>query len=107
MFVFINEKKFIYLVLKKLYLATIPMLQTEGVSPQHLAIDRPSPKFLSFLQKHYGLKAPIPQVNNFVIFDSFFRDKTGAEVNSNSSFFEVCWCFKVSEEKLLAWMISY
>jgi len=45
------------------------------VSVRHLAVDRPSPKFLSFLQKHYNLKSVIPQVNNFVIFEGFFRDR--------------------------------
>ena len=42
---------------------------------RHLAIDRPSPKFLSFLQKHYNLSATVPQVNNFVIFNGFFQDR--------------------------------
>jgi len=49
--------------------------QRERVNVQHLAIDRPSPKFLSFLQKHYNMKATVPQVNNFVIFNGFFRDR--------------------------------
>jgi alpha-tubulin N-acetyltransferase 1 len=43
---------------------------------QH-AIDKPSHKFLSFLQKHYKLKATVPQNNKFVVFDGFFRDKPG------------------------------
>ncbi|XP_072115275.1 alpha-tubulin N-acetyltransferase 1 isoform X3 [Mobula birostris] len=51
------------------------MIQYEGVKPYHLAIDRPSSKFLSFLRKHYGLSTMIPQVNNFVVFDSFFQDR--------------------------------
>ncbi|XP_063794081.1 alpha-tubulin N-acetyltransferase 1 isoform X2 [Pseudophryne corroboree] len=51
------------------------MLRTEQVEPRHLAIDRPSEKFLSFLKKHYNLCATIPQVNNFVIFEGFFRDR--------------------------------
>nr|DBA20566.1 TPA: hypothetical protein GDO54_017330 [Pyxicephalus adspersus] len=51
------------------------MLRTEQVEPQHLAIDRPSEKFLSFLKKHYNLHSTIPQVNNFVIFEGFFRDR--------------------------------
>ncbi|XP_072406254.1 alpha-tubulin N-acetyltransferase 1 isoform X2 [Chiloscyllium punctatum] len=51
------------------------MIQYEGTKPHHLAIDRPSSKFLSFLKKHYGLAATIPQVNNFVVFESFFRDR--------------------------------
>ncbi|XP_040297990.1 alpha-tubulin N-acetyltransferase 1 isoform X2 [Bufo bufo] len=51
------------------------MLRTEQVEPQHLAIDRPSEKFLSFLRKHYNLHSTIPQVNNFVVFEGFFRDR--------------------------------
>ncbi|KAM4641113.1 alpha-tubulin N-acetyltransferase 1 isoform 2-T2 [Discoglossus pictus] len=50
------------------------MLRNEHVEPQHLAIDRPSEKFLSFLKKHYNLRSTIPQVNNFVVFEGFFRD---------------------------------
>ncbi|KAM4696970.1 alpha-tubulin N-acetyltransferase 1 isoform 2-T2 [Rhinophrynus dorsalis] len=51
------------------------MLRNEQVEAQHLAIDRPSEKFLSFLWKHYNLRATIPQVNNFVVFEGFFRDR--------------------------------
>ncbi|XP_078422869.1 alpha-tubulin N-acetyltransferase 1 isoform X1 [Cetorhinus maximus] len=51
------------------------MIQYEGIKPHHLAIDRPSSKFLCFLRKHYGLAATIPQVNNFVVFENFFRDR--------------------------------
>ncbi|KAL5012602.1 hypothetical protein ScPMuIL_011153 [Solemya velum] len=51
------------------------MLSSENVKPQHLAIDRPSFKFSQFLQKHYNLKAVIPQVNNFVVFEGFFNRK--------------------------------
>ncbi|XP_077986082.1 uncharacterized protein LOC144440569 [Glandiceps talaboti] len=49
------------------------MLRMENQKPQHLAIDRPSPKFTSFLIKHYNLRATIPQVNHFVVFDGFYR----------------------------------
>lgn len=52
------------------------MLAAEGVRrPETLAIDRPSPKLLGFMKKHYGLSAYAPQVNNFVVFDRFF-DRT-------------------------------
>ncbi|XP_073497880.1 alpha-tubulin N-acetyltransferase 1 isoform X1 [Phyllobates terribilis] len=51
------------------------MLRAEQMEPQHLAIDRPSEKFLSFLRKHYNLRSTIPQVNNFVVFEGFFRDR--------------------------------
>ncbi|XP_053823925.1 alpha-tubulin N-acetyltransferase 1 isoform X2 [Vidua chalybeata] len=43
---------------------------------QRLAVDRPSPKLLGFLGKHFGLSQPIPQVNNFVIFEGFFSTRT-------------------------------
>ncbi|XP_006818422.1 uncharacterized protein LOC100372923 [Saccoglossus kowalevskii] len=48
------------------------MLKAESVRPQHLAIDRPSSKFTSFLMKHYKLRTTISQVNHFVVFDGFF-----------------------------------
>ncbi|MGH0180432.1 UNVERIFIED_CONTAM: hypothetical protein FKN15_004153 [Acipenser sinensis] len=38
------------------------MLENERVEAQLLAYDRPSQKFLSFLRKHYGLAASVPQV---------------------------------------------
>ncbi|KAJ3321528.1 Alpha-tubulin N-acetyltransferase 1 [Boothiomyces sp. JEL0866] len=47
------------------------MLAIEFVSPSHLAYDRPSSKFLSFLKKNYNLVDYIPQANNFVIFRQF------------------------------------
>lgn len=48
------------------------MLRTEGVEPRQLAIDRPSPKFLGFLKKHYHLCEYVPQSNNFVVFNAYF-----------------------------------
>nr|XP_029510363.1 alpha-tubulin N-acetyltransferase 1-like isoform X1 [Oncorhynchus nerka] len=45
-----------------------------------MAYDRPSPKFLSFLEKHYCLKNSVPQVNNFVVFDGFFAKKSAAQL---------------------------
>lgn len=53
------------------------MLHVEAVPVQHFAIDRPSDKLLFFLKKHYGLSKIIRQVNNFVVFDSFFEQRTG------------------------------
>jgi alpha-tubulin N-acetyltransferase 1 len=49
------------------------MLSSENVLPAKLAYDRPSPKLIKFLQKHFGLSHFIPQNNNFVIFDDYFR----------------------------------
>ena len=48
------------------------MLLMEGVQPNKIAYDRPSPKLLGFLKKHFGLSFFIPQNNNFVIFKDFF-----------------------------------
>jgi len=52
-------------------------LQEENTSPQYLAIDRPSEKFLGFLYKHYGLEKILPQSNNFVVFEGFFIENPG------------------------------
>ncbi|XP_010871420.2 alpha-tubulin N-acetyltransferase 1 isoform X4 [Esox lucius] len=52
------------------------MLQHKKVDPVMMAFDRPSPKFLSFLEKHYCLKNSVPQVNNFVVFDGFFANRS-------------------------------
>jgi len=50
------------------------MLETEAVRhPSQLAIDKPSQKFLNFLKKHYSLSYDIQQVNNYVVFEGFFR----------------------------------
>eukprot|EP00041_Stephanoeca_diplocostata_P002034 m.22870 g.22870 ORF g.22870 m.22870 type:complete len:244 (-) comp12823_c0_seq2:74-805(-) len=49
------------------------MTKREGIaSPVQLAIDRPSHKFTSFLEKHFGLRNPLQQSNNFVVFKGFF-----------------------------------
>ncbi|XP_036809472.1 uncharacterized protein atat1 isoform X5 [Oncorhynchus mykiss] len=39
------------------------MLQHKKVEPVMMAYDRPSPKFLSFLEKHYCLKNGVPQIS--------------------------------------------
>jgi len=51
------------------------MLQDQKASPKFMAVDRPSPKLLAFLRKYYGLAQPIPQVNNYVIFEGFFTGR--------------------------------
>ncbi|XP_056110442.1 alpha-tubulin N-acetyltransferase 1 isoform X3 [Rhinichthys klamathensis goyatoka] len=52
------------------------MLKHKRVEPEQMAYDRPSPKFLSFLEKHFDLKNSVPQVNNFVVFDGFFQSRS-------------------------------
>jgi len=51
------------------------MLDGEGVMPHQLAYDKPSPKFLGFLRKHFGLSDFIPQTNNFVVFEQYFSNR--------------------------------
>ncbi|XP_065150132.1 alpha-tubulin N-acetyltransferase 1 isoform X2 [Paramisgurnus dabryanus] len=53
------------------------MLKHKRVEPDQLAYDRPSPKLMSFLEKHYDLKNSVPQVNNFVVFSGFFKSRSG------------------------------
>ncbi|KAI2652694.1 Alpha-tubulin N-acetyltransferase 1 [Labeo rohita] len=50
------------------------------VQPEQMAYDRPSPKFLSFLEKHYDLKNSVPQVNNFVVFTGFFHTRSAVQL---------------------------
>lgn len=65
----------------------LKMLSSENVAPAKLAYDRPSPKLIKFLQKHFGLSQFVPQNNNFVIFDDFFKvagsDKTAHSLAAN------------------------
>ncbi|XP_041368800.1 alpha-tubulin N-acetyltransferase-like [Gigantopelta aegis] len=61
------------------------MLKDRNVNPLHLAVDKPSHKFLSFLAKHYNLRTEIPQMNNFVVYDGFFSQKLGMNNNQNAS----------------------
>ncbi|XP_043263187.1 alpha-tubulin N-acetyltransferase isoform X1 [Colletes latitarsis] len=58
------------------------MLSEENIKPVKLAIDRPSGKFLAFLDKYYGLSKIIPQNNKFVVFQGFFDDER-QDVRSN------------------------
>lgn len=52
------------------------MLKFENVQPKILAYDRPSPKLLGFLKKHYGLNQYIPQNNNYVVFNDYFLNNS-------------------------------
>uniref|UniRef100_A0A8C5DCX2 Alpha-tubulin N-acetyltransferase 1 n=3 Tax=Gouania willdenowi TaxID=441366 RepID=A0A8C5DCX2_GOUWI len=56
------------------------MLQHKHMDPVLMAYDRPSPKLLSFLSKHFSLTQTVPQVNNFVVFEDFFLNKSAAPV---------------------------
>jgi len=50
------------------------MMNAEKKIPSRMGYDRPSPKFLNFLSKHYGLKDYVPQNNNFVVYNRYFND---------------------------------
>lgn len=63
------------------------MLECENKKPTQLAYDRPSPKLLAFLKKHYNLVNFIPQNNNFVIYQQFF------EVLKNIDFYNCGFLF--------------
>ena len=47
-------------------------LATEGLSPEAVAYDRPSPKLLAFLRKHHGLDSYVAQANAYVVFEPAF-----------------------------------
>ncbi|KAK3865749.1 hypothetical protein Pcinc_028659 [Petrolisthes cinctipes] len=51
------------------------MLRDQNVLPGHMAVDKPSDKFMAFLHKHYNLYKQLAQINNFVIYDSFFQER--------------------------------
>ena len=59
------------------------MLCAERIEPHRLGYDRPSPKLLGFLRKHYSLSRFTPQANNFVVFVDFFAG-SGPRAQSSS-----------------------
>ena len=60
------------------------MLKFENIQPKLIAYDRPSPKLVGFLKKHYGLSNYVVQNNNFVIFNEYFENRIGEELFRNS-----------------------
>lgn len=48
------------------------MHQENVVHPCILAYDHPSPKYIAFLNKYYGLRDYRKQANNYVVFREFF-----------------------------------
>jgi alpha-tubulin N-acetyltransferase 1 len=48
------------------------MLEKEKQTADKLAYDKPSPKLLSFMAKHYCLKQYDDQNNNFVVYRQYF-----------------------------------
>ena len=49
------------------------MINFEKKNPKEIAYDKPSDKFLNFLQKYFNLVNFIQQNNNYVVFDEFFN----------------------------------
>ena len=47
------------------------MLEILSINPCFIAYDRPSPKLISFMVKHYNMKNGDLQPNRFMIFDGF------------------------------------
>ena len=52
------------------------MLNDVDVPPRRLGYDRPSPKLLSFLSKHYQLTDFVAQNNNYVIYDQYWNSES-------------------------------
>ena len=50
------------------------MLAGEMIEARTLALDRPSEKFLAFMNKNYNLRNFRHQANKFVVFDEFWDD---------------------------------
>ena len=50
------------------------MLSKEKIEARKMGFDRPSPKFINFLNKYYGLNDYVPQNNNYVVFKDYFID---------------------------------
>lgn len=65
-------------------------LQKEQVEPVKMAIDRPSDKFLGFLNKHYGLNDPVKQRNNFVVYQGFFPEAKEEQGENNNMYVHIC-----------------
>ena len=59
----------------KYYITHWLIFQDQNVTPEYMAVDKPSDKFLGFLHKHYHLYKQVPQINNFVVFEPFFMDR--------------------------------
>eukprot|EP00698_Gefionella_okellyi_P024716 TRINITY_DN8800_c0_g1_i1.p1 TRINITY_DN8800_c0_g1~~TRINITY_DN8800_c0_g1_i1.p1 ORF type:complete len:251 (+),score=37.57 TRINITY_DN8800_c0_g1_i1:81-833(+) len=60
------------------------MLADVVVEPWQLGYDRPSPKLIAFLRKHFGLSRYRPQENNFVVFDEIFERTASARPDHSS-----------------------
>lgn len=51
------------------------MLLKRDIDPVQVAFDQPTNPLLNFLDKHYGMKDPVKQNTNFVVYDGFFPNQ--------------------------------
>ena len=51
------------------------MMMKEKIEARKMGFDRPSEKFINFLNKYFGLKDYVPQNNNYVVFKDYFMDE--------------------------------
>ena len=58
------------------YLLFSNMLLHQELEPRSLAYDRPSSKLIPFLRRHCNLRSFTPQNNNYVVFDSYYKDNS-------------------------------
>ncbi|KAF9414092.1 Alpha-tubulin N-acetyltransferase 1 [Entomortierella beljakovae] len=56
------------------------MLKVEGIEPNQIAYDRPSPKLYGFLSKYFQLERHVPQPNMFAIFEGFKLQDSGETI---------------------------
>jgi hypothetical protein len=61
-----------------IYFLFFILFQDQSINPKHIAIDKPSFKFSSFLNKYYNLKAVVPQVNELTALVVIGTDCTGS-----------------------------
>lgn len=66
------------------------MLAAEGAAPAGLAYDRPSPKCLAFLARHFGLVQPTWHSTNFVTFPGFGEPAAPAATTASAAIW-VSW----------------
>eukprot|EP00951_Prasinocladus_malaysianus_P010605 scaffold78004_cov45-Prasinocladus_malaysianus.AAC.1 len=85
------------------------MLKDAHETPVNLAYDRPSPKLLSFLSKHYGLRDFLPQNNNFVVFRQYFLQHKKRHAPDSTICYNISdrTCWRESLQQLeVSWKLS-
>ena len=49
------------------------LISSNTIDPCKIAYDRPSPKLLAFLTKHFNMKNPDAQPNKYTIYEGFLQ----------------------------------